>query len=306
MGLHNRGVKPDTQTFRGAIGVLRQTTMPSILVELAFVDAPAAAPDIDILLNKHFEMAHALAIGISKHLEIALDQNTLTDEEQGYFPISEINICRMVDAGVIVSPDFWRNISSIEWLNELMANAYCKDALDPRIDNGITDIGIAIGVLQDAGVIQSPKYWKNLVRYNAQQYLDRLILNMANKCRIILEKIVMAEAGSEDEKGQVLVANVINNRHISNNFPIGIHNVVFQNSLNSEGVHVYQFSPVGNGAYARAIPSERVKRAVTSALEGADYSKGALFFRSLRGAEGSWHERALSRLFVHGGHIFYI
>ena len=305
MGLRNRGVKPDTQTFLGSIGVLRRPKMPSALVELAFIDALPNAPDINILSNYHVEMANALFVGVMKHLEIDLEQDTQADEEAGYFPIAEINVRRLVDAGVISSPEFWKGITHIEWLNELMANAYYSQTLDPRIDNGITDIGTAIGTLEDAGVMRSPEYWKNLVRTGNFEYLCQLILNMANRSRIILEKIVMAEAGGEDEMGQILVANVINNRHNDSGFPSGIHNIVFQAGDNSKGKRTYQFSPVGNGAYARAIPSPQVKGAVTAALDGVDNSRGALFFRSVRGAEGSWHETALQRLFVHGGHIFY-
>jgi len=340
MGLRNRGVKPDTQTFLGAIGVLRRPNMPSALVELAFLDAPSSAPDIDILINNHLKMAYALQMGISKHLglsmskpleidaskylEIDLDQNTLVDEENGYFPISEINIIRMVNAGTINSPDYWRNITNIERLNGLMAKAYYKNTLDPRINNGITDIDTAFDVLQDAGVMDRDdvNYWKGLLlsnssvcidnkgndtgqNTNVSRYLSQLIINIANRSRNILERIVMAEAGGEDEKGQILVANVVINRHNSCRFPIGIHDVVFQAGINSQGEYVYQFSPIGNGAYARAIPSQSVKQAVTAALDGIDHSRGALFFRSTRGLEGSWHDTALTHLFTHGGHAFF-
>ena len=52
MGLHNRGVKPDTQTHIGVIGVFRHTQMPAILVELAFINSPLTNPDVPILKNK--------------------------------------------------------------------------------------------------------------------------------------------------------------------------------------------------------------------------------------------------------------
>ena len=78
-----------------------------------------------------------------------------------------------------------------------------------------------------------------------------------------------------------------------------------QRSVNSQGRMVHQFSPVGNGAYARAVPSESVKQAVSQALDGADASQGALFFRAISGASGSWHEQSLIHLFDHGGHRFF-
>ena len=113
----------------------------------------------------------------------------------------------------------------------------------------------------------------------------------------ILYRIAWAEARGEDEKGIVLVTNVIINRVNSPQFPNTIRDVIFQPN---------QFTPVINGAFERATPDERIRNAVHRALRGEDYSpQGALFFRAVRGAEGSWHERTLTRLFDHGGHRFY-
>jgi N-acetylmuramoyl-L-alanine amidase len=130
------------------------------------------------------------------------------------------------------------------------------------------------------------------------RFIDALIIQMANRCRIILEKIVHAEAQGEGLEGQEYVANVVINRVNDRRFPNAIHPVVFAPN---------QFSPVTNGAYARAVPSASVKQAVTNVLNGKDNSRGALFFRTIRGATpDSWHERALTRLFDHRNHRFYI
>jgi N-acetylmuramoyl-L-alanine amidase len=67
MGLRNRGVKLDTETHVRSLGVLRNTRMPAILVELAFIDSPAGNPDVNILLNRRDDMAQALANGIYKY-----------------------------------------------------------------------------------------------------------------------------------------------------------------------------------------------------------------------------------------------
>ena len=67
MGIRNRGVKQDTQTYVGSLGVLRYTNMPAILIELGFIDSPLVNPDIDMLRNKKKEMAQALAKGIYFH-----------------------------------------------------------------------------------------------------------------------------------------------------------------------------------------------------------------------------------------------
>ena len=113
----------------------------------------------------------------------------------------------------------------------------------------------------------------------------------------ILYRIVWAEARGEDEKGMILVVNVIMNRVNSPQFPSTIRDVVFQPN---------QFTPTTNGAFERAVICGRIENAVHRALRGEDYSRGALFFRAVRGAEGSWHETALRRIFTHGGHHFYV
>ena len=85
--------------------------------------------------------------------------------------------------------------------------------------------------------------------------------------RRILERIVEAEAGDQDLKGRILVANVIMNRVKSKRFPDSIKAVVFAHR---------QFSPIQNGRYYRVTVSQKTKKAVKKALEGKDYSEGAL------------------------------
>jgi len=113
----------------------------------------------------------------------------------------------------------------------------------------------------------------------------------------ILQKITYAEAGGEDEMGQILVVNVILNRVNRKGFPNSIKDVVFQANA---------FEPTRNGAYERAAPSAATIAAVNKALQGVDHSKGATYFRSLRGISAQcWHEAKLTMLFDHGGHRFY-
>ncbi|MCL1936354.1 MAG: N-acetylmuramoyl-L-alanine amidase [Defluviitaleaceae bacterium] len=73
MGLRNRGVRLDTQAFVGSLHVLRQTRMPAILVELAFIDSPLNNPDVNILRNRRNDMAQALSVGIVEFLGIDLN-----------------------------------------------------------------------------------------------------------------------------------------------------------------------------------------------------------------------------------------
>jgi N-acetylmuramoyl-L-alanine amidase len=122
-----------------------------------------------------------------------------------------------------------------------------------------------------------------------------------------LAKMVWAEARGEDGLGQQLVVHAILNRLISGeNFPDTLLGVLFQPN---------QFSPVTDGSFNRATPCQRIHQNITTAIQNhaikvgntiaQDPAKGATFFRSKVGAEGSWHERNLTRLFAHGNHIFY-
>lgn len=116
-------------------------------------------------------------------------------------------------------------------------------------------------------------------------------------------RIVEAEAGSEDEDGKLLVANVVLNRVEDNYFPNTVTEVVFQ-----EEQGVYQFSPVADGSYYRVKVSEETYKAVERALDGEDISQGALYFAARQYADNStmsWFDNHLSYLFAHGGHEFY-
>jgi hypothetical protein len=223
------------------------------------------------------------------------------------YPISETNIKAMVALGIVSTPQYWQGVNSVQWLNELMTNVGKAGVCDMRINNHIPNIDVALQTLVDAGVMNSPDYWRGIAEKKPVQYIDQLIINMANKCRIILEKIVHAEAQGEGLEGQELVANVIINREKDKRFPRGIYPVVFASGVNSAGKMVYQFSPIGDGAYARAKPSDSVKAAVTNVLNGKDASKGALYFcTKSSAAKGNWHETALKFLFEHRNHRFYL
>ena len=222
------------------------------------------------------------------------------------FPLSEMNILRMVELGVVQSPDFWRTVDSIQWLDELLANAGREGVLDRRVDNGIYDTDTAKDVLELAGIITTPEYWRGKVMSENFQYLGELIVNMANRCLDPMHRTVMSEAGGEDMKGQVLVANVVMNRHKSNMYPNGFFNVIMENGINSHGEHVFQFEPVKIGTYRTVEPREMSREAVQRALGGEDHSQGALFFNATRHRYTSWAGRYRVHAFDHGGHSFYL
>ena len=60
----DRGVKDDTQSAAGRLYVLRQTAMPAILIELAFI---SNADDAEILKNYQWRFANAIARGLAEY-----------------------------------------------------------------------------------------------------------------------------------------------------------------------------------------------------------------------------------------------
>lgn len=116
----------------------------------------------------------------------------------------------------------------------------------------------------------------------------------------VLLRIVEAEAGGEDIKGRMLVANVVLNR-----LEIGFGGDTISDVVFAEG----QFSPVASGRIFKVTPSETTIEAVERVLAGEDYSKGALYFmcRELASKRGiRWFEKNLEFLFKHGCHEFYV
>ena len=136
-----------------------------------------------------------------------------------------------------------------------------------------------------------------------------LLLTCQDDIRL-LQEIVHWEARGEDEKGQILVANVIFNRMNAVGHPNTLRGVIF---------HPGAFSPTADPRWGTAVANARTVDAVNAALTrgNADQSQGATFFHSISGirqAEAAgrevWHERAvregrLVHLFDHGNHRFY-
>ena len=114
----------------------------------------------------------------------------------------------------------------------------------------------------------------------------------------ILYRIAWAEARGEDDKGIILVINVIINRMNSPTFPSQntVRDVVFASG---------QFTPVTNGRFDEATPDQRIKDLVHKALRGTDFSRGALFFNGTHIQHTSWAGRNRTHAFNHGGHSFY-
>lgn len=118
-----------------------------------------------------------------------------------------------------------------------------------------------------------------------------------------LLQIVEAEAGTEDVRGRIMVANVIMNRVKYSEFPDNVTDVIWEYNNG-----VAQFSPVEDGRISEVTVSKETKEAVRQVLEGVDYSEGALFFIQKSAAAKSnisWFDKNLKKLFKHGVHEFY-
>lgn len=119
----------------------------------------------------------------------------------------------------------------------------------------------------------------------------------------MLERIVEAEASGEDLKGKIMVANVVLNRLENEEFPDTVKEVIFQR-VNGD----YQFSPISDKRYYSVKVTKETKKAVEKAIEGEDYSQGALYFMArkiTKSRNAKWFDNNLKWLFQHGGHEFY-
>lgn len=136
-----------------------------------------------------------------------------------------------------------------------------------------------------------------------QELWPEYVIEVSEQDIDCLMKIVEAEAGCEDRKGKLLVANVVINRVKDEAFPNTVKEVVYQR--NSQSV---QFSPVSNGRIDTVQVSEETREVVYSALYGEDVSQGALYFVARQYAEPDkvcWFDDNLTHLFSHGGHDFF-
>lgn len=128
---------------------------------------------------------------------------------------------------------------------------------------------------------------------------DQAIIQYSDRDYAVLTRIVQAEAGVCDDKGKILVANVIINRVKNRAFPDNVTDVVYAKS---------QFSPVIDGSINTCKVTRRTIECVDRALAGEDYSQGALYFMNRRGSEHSnvrWFDRRLTFVMQHGAHEFF-
>ena len=147
------------------------------------------------------------------------------------------------------------------------------------------------------GSLRKPAAWEEGRAREVSETLKGIPLDIEDYQTLL--RIVEAEAGVCDSKGKILVANVVLNRVRSGEFPNTIREVVYQPS---------QFSPVSNGSINTCQVTSQTIECVRRALEGEDYSQGALYFMNRGASESgavSWFDGRLTFLFRHGGHEFF-
>lgn len=118
-----------------------------------------------------------------------------------------------------------------------------------------------------------------------------------------LLKIVEAEAGGEDDVGKMLVANVVINRVMDEQFPDTVTEVVFQKENG-----ITQFSPISDGRFQKITVTDNTIEVVERALMGENVANGALYFASRASADPErmhWFDTQLTFLFSYGGHEFF-
>jgi len=324
MGLRNRGAKPDTQTHLRAIGVLRNTRMPATLVELAFIDSPQPNPDVGILASFRPEMAEALAKGIYAYFGMEFGQGNADGKGNGVPGIPELNYTiptpppqptqtNREEQNQVTNPIFNTIQEVPDWARPTIEKLITEEALrgDENGNLNLCNTMVRIFTVLDRMGLFSREYLASshdggsqTIEGEAPPSLAPINTIMARQPKTLTDfetealcKMVWAEARGEDDQGQRLVVHVILNRMASPNFPNGLLEVLFQQNA---------FSPVHNGAFDRATPCEVIRQNVEQALKESDQAQGATFFRTIAGAEGSWHQENLRQLFDYGGHRFYL
>lgn len=178
-------------------------------------------------------------------------------------------------------------------------------AMDPAEYNQLLTKMDEIGAYQavELGADEITKEEDTIESFGTSADTGKVKYSLSGKEVSMLEKIVEAEASGEDMIGKILIVNVIFNRMKDEEFPDTVEDVIFQ-KVDGD----YQFSPISDERYWDIKVSEKTEKAVQRALEGEDYSEGALYFiaRSRTNKSSArWFDNHLDWLFKHGGHDFY-
>ncbi len=117
--------------------------------------------------------------------------------------------------------------------------------------------------------------------------------------RMLLARLIEAEAEGEPYMGKVAVGAVVVNRVLSNLFPNTIKDVIYH----VDEIGAYQFEPVLDGRLFSVTVSSDSYKAADAALGGMDPTGGALFFFNPYKISNTW---LLSKPVIYriGDHVF--
>ena len=113
----------------------------------------------------------------------------------------------------------------------------------------------------------------------------------------LLCKVVEAEIGIGDFDQKCNVASSIINRYLSEAFPNGWKELLFQKENGT-----YQYSTIGNKSYKKAKVSKDTILAIEYTFLIEDTTNGCTYFHS---GNSSWHKNNLEFVFDDGLHKFY-
>lgn len=183
--------------------------------------------------------------------------------------------------------EFSRSVSSVDITTE---NEQVLAGISKVRRGALNRIALGKGTSRGSGI---GYYAQRAVREN----------HMASEDYYSLLQIVEAEATGGDMKSKILVANVVLNRVADDRFPDSIYGVIWDHSAGC-----VQFSPTVDGRIYTVEITDDTYEAVDRALNGEDYSEGALFFMARSAAESystQWFDGTLQWLFEYGGHEYY-
>jgi len=171
--------------------------------------------------------------------------------------------------------------------------------LERNIQDRLAKSALEIEVIEREVLMQTQQAAQEAEEREREERRSHAVIQYTDQDYKVLQKIVQAEAGVCDDKGKILVANVVINRVKSKEFPNNITDVVYER---------YQFSPVIDGRINTCKVTQQTIDCVDRALAGEDYSNGALFFMN-RGVSASsnvrWFDGRLTFVMQHGSHEFF-
>lgn len=180
---------------------------------------------------------------------------------------------------------------------------YVGSLLEKHIQEDLAKSALEIEAVEKEVLMQAQQAKKEAAEKERQKQeslkRERAVVSYSESDYEVLTRIVQAEAGICDERGKILVANVIINRVRSDEFPDNITDVVYERS---------QFSPVLDGTINTCKVTKQTIDCVDRALAGEDYSQGALYFMNRGGSERSnvkWFDGRLTFIMQHERHEFF-